>query len=179
MVAHFWHQSSWVYSIDCHVSIHFQPFLSDLICNSLRLSSVCLILSRLVLTHFCHRTMCHGVQDWTFSEVISTLQAQNLQYQIFVHYIAFVRFTVWSPGRRHSTTSSVALTHEHQFSGARSHSPNESQLHHITPSICPAEINVTPAFSAVMYNITSSSSYTAQPLFSVSVCMFSSPQVCH
>jgi len=30
------------------------------------------------------------------------LQAQNLLYQIFVHYIAFVRFTVWSPSRHHS-----------------------------------------------------------------------------
>jgi len=31
VVAHCGHQSSWVCSIDCHVSINFQPFLPDLI----------------------------------------------------------------------------------------------------------------------------------------------------
>jgi len=106
------------------------------------------------------------------------LQAQNLHFQIFVHYIAFDSFTVWSPDRHHSTTNSVALTHEHQFSGARSHLPNNAQLHHITPSICPAKTNVTPAFSGVMYSIASSSSYTAETfVLSLSVHVFISPGV--
>ena len=43
MVAHFWRQSSWVYSMDCDVSITFQPFLPGLVCSSLGLSSTCSI----------------------------------------------------------------------------------------------------------------------------------------
>ena len=122
--------------------------------------------------------MCHGVQDRTFSQVIITLQAQNLHCQIFVHYIAFDSFTVWSPDRHHSTTNSVGLTHEHQFSEVHSHSPNKSQLHRITPSICPAEINVTPVFSAAMHCIASSSCYTAETfVLSISVHVFVSPGV--
>ena len=41
-MAHFWHQSSWIHSRDCHVSITFQSFLPGLVCSFLRLSSACL-----------------------------------------------------------------------------------------------------------------------------------------
>ena len=43
VVAHFWHHSSWVCSVDCHVSITLQSFLPGLVWSSLDLSSACLI----------------------------------------------------------------------------------------------------------------------------------------
>ena len=43
VVAHFWCQFSWVYSMDYDVSITFQPFLPGLVCSSLGLSATCSI----------------------------------------------------------------------------------------------------------------------------------------
>jgi len=109
VVAHFWHQSSWVYSVDCHVSILLQSFLPGLVCSSLGLSSACLIHSQ---SHFpintfllpsCHvpsstSPNCFVGYEW-YQYDIKCNASYSLRMSVYVNvsymcYIASTKFAV-------------------------------------------------------------------------------------
>ena len=125
VVAHFWHQSRWVYTIDCHVSKTFQSILPGHVCSSLGLSSACLIPSQgcsQLMHFFCHHTMCHEYKSELFYRLsayaqVSVWHQDLVEFRMLCIILHEPDLQCGVTDRHSSSTNTVGLACERDYVG--------------------------------------------------------------